>query len=487
MPVDDHPLAFKSALALAKQIRNKEIGALELLEHYLQRVERYNPALNAIIFTQVEKARERAKTADAALARGEVWGPLHGLPMTIKECFDWVGSPSTWGNPVYKENYPERDAVAVQRLEGAGAIIFGKTNVPLMIADWQTFNVIYGTTNNPWDLTRAPGGSSGGAAAALAGGLTGLEIGSDIGSSIRNPAHYCGVFGHKPSYGIVPWQGHAIPGDRTATDINVCGPLARSAEDLALALDLLTTDRSDKTGWQLNLPVPEKRELKEFRVALMLTSPLCAQDDELMDQLQHTVDRLAGAGVVFDDKARPDIDLERSHHVYKTLLRAATGARMPEDDFLELRERAATRAEDDRSFRAYVERGATLPHRDWVKLDNEREEMRLAWAEFFREVDLLLCPAAASAAFPHDQEGERPDRTIPVNGRQEPTTDQLFWAGLSGVVYLPSSVAPVGLTRSRLPCGLQIVGPFLHDRTCIEFAHLMERELGGFTPPPGYD
>ena len=480
-------LAFESARSLAEKIRSKEIGALELLEHFLQRVERYNPALNAIIFTQVEKARERAKTADAALARGEVWGPLHGLPMTIKECFDWVGSPSTWGNSVYKENYPKTDAVAVERLEGAGAIIFGKTNVPLMLADWQTFNVIYGTTNNPWDLTRAPGGSSGGAAAALAGGLTGLEIGSDIGSSIRNPAHYCGVFGHKPSYGIVPWKGHAIPGDLTPTDINVCGPLARSAGDLAIALEVLTSDRSDNTGWQLNLRAPEKRRLNEFRVAVMLTSPLCAQDDDLTDQLQHAVDGLGGAGVTIDDSARPDIDLDRSHYVYKTLLRGATGARLPEKDFLELRERAAARAEDDRSFRAYVERGATLPHRDWVKLDNEREEMRLAWANFFKEVDLLLCPTAASAAFLHDQEGERPDRTILVNGREEPTTDQLFWAGLSGVVYLPSTVAPVGLARSGLPCGLQIVGPFLHDRTCIEFARLMERELGGFTPPPGYD
>ena len=221
-------------------------------------MEKYNPTINAIIFTQIEKARERAKAADTALARGEVWGELHGLPMTIKECFDWVGTPSTWGNPIYKDNYPKTDAVTVQRLEGAGAIIFGKTNVPLMLADWQSFNVIYGTTNNPWDLTRAPGGSSGGAAAALAAGLTGLEIGSDIGSSIRNPAHYCGIFGHKPTYGIVPCQGHAIPGDFTPTDINVCGPLARSTEDLAIALDVLTADKSDNTGWQLNLPAPRK-------------------------------------------------------------------------------------------------------------------------------------------------------------------------------------------------------------------------------------
>jgi len=189
-------LAFAPALSLASKIRRREISALELLEFYLQRVEKYNPSLNAVILIQREKAQQRAKSADTALARGEVWGPLHGVPMTVKERFDWVGSPSTWENPVYKHNYPQRDAVAVERLQAAGAVIFGKTNVPLMLADWQSFNEIYGTTNNPWDLTRVPGGSSGGAAAALAAGLTGLELGSDIGASIRNPAHYCGVFGH---------------------------------------------------------------------------------------------------------------------------------------------------------------------------------------------------------------------------------------------------------------------------------------------------
>ena len=204
-------LAFAPALSLASKIRHKDMSARELLEFYLQRVEHYNPRLNAIIFRQDEKARQRADAADAALARGEVWGPLHGVPMTIKESFDWVGSPSTWGNPVYQHNYPQRDAVAVERLQTAGAIVFGKTNVPLMLVDWQSFNDVYGTTNNPWDLTRVPGGSSGGAAAALAAGLTGLELGGDIGGSIRNPAHYCGVFGHKPTYGIVPSAGSRPP------------------------------------------------------------------------------------------------------------------------------------------------------------------------------------------------------------------------------------------------------------------------------------
>ena len=481
-------LAFESALSLASSIHKKQISSLELLELHLRRVEAYNPQLNAIVFMQIDKARQRAEAADGALARGEVWGPLHGVPMTIKESFDWTGSPSTWGNPVFKDNYPQSDGVAVERLQSAGAIIFGKTNVPLMLADWQSFNDIYGTTNNPWDLTRVPGGSSGGAAAALAAGLTGLELGSDIGASIRNPAHYCGVFGHKPTYGIVPYHGQLLPDVFAPPDIAVSGPLSRSAEDLAVAVDVMAGAAGlNAVGWRLDLPAPRKTSLKDFKVAVMLTSPCCVQDNELTDQLQHAIDALAHAGVQVDDRAQPAIDLQRSHHVYLMLLRAATSTSMPDLEFAGHLESAAQRSGDDWRYRAYIDRAVTLHHRDWWQLHNEREKMRLAWADFFQEYDLLLCPAAASAAFPHDHEGERPDRTIPVNGGREPTTDQLFWAGISCSVYLPSTVAPAGFTKSQLPCGLQIVGDYLHDHTCIEFARLLSQELGGFTPPSGYD
>ncbi|HTM10725.1 MAG TPA: amidase [Verrucomicrobiae bacterium] len=480
-------LAFASALSLASKIRHKEISAVELLDFYLQRVEKYNPDLNAVILIQREKAQQRAKAADTALARGEVWGPLHGLPMTIKERFDWVGSPSTWGNPVYKDNYPKRDALAVERLESAGAVIFGKTNVPLMLADWQSFNDIYGTTNNPWDLSRVPGGSSGGAAAALAAGLTGLELGSDIGASIRNPAHYCGVFGHKPTYGIVPKKGTLLPGVYASGDIAVNGPLARSAEDLDVTLAIIAgAEGEDGNGWRLNLPIPRKRSLHEYKVAVMLTSPCCAQDDELTDQLQYAVDLLARAGLQVNDTARPAVDLQRSHNIYLMLLRATTGTGLSDQKFGQHLANAATRAADDLSYRAIVDRAVTLYHRDWWQLHNEREKMRLAWADFFQEYDLFLCPTAASTAFPHDHAGERPERTIAINGRRELTTDQLFWAGIGGLVYLPASVAPVGLTRSALPCGLQIIGANLQDRTCIEFARHLGQELGGFSPPPGY-
>src|SRR6202795_956107 len=214
---------FRSAKELAADIRKKKIGCLELLDLYLTRVEKHNPSLNAIIATDVESARKRARAADRALARKQVWAPLHGVPMTIKESYDVVGMPTTWGVPELKDNFPPRNALAVDRLLGAGVVLFGKTNVPIYLADYQSYNAIYGTTNNPWDLSRAPGGSSGGSAAALAAGLSGIEAGSDIGSSIRNPAHYCGVYGHKPTFGIVPQHGQTL-GQAAQTDINVLGP-----------------------------------------------------------------------------------------------------------------------------------------------------------------------------------------------------------------------------------------------------------------------
>jgi amidase len=224
-----HPLIFKSALTLARMLRARKIGARELLDLCWAQVEKHDGALNAVIVSDIERARRQAAASDRRLKRGESIGPFDGVPMTAKESFNWTGTPSTWGAPRYKDNIAKTDAAALTRLIDAGAVMFGKTNVPLMLADWQSFNDIYGTTNNPWDVTRAPGGSSGGSAVAIATGMSAIEIGSDIGASIRNPAHYCGVYGHKPTFGIVPMRGQALPGIVTSSDISVAGPLARSA------------------------------------------------------------------------------------------------------------------------------------------------------------------------------------------------------------------------------------------------------------------
>ena len=481
-------LAFLPATELARTIRDGETSSVELLDLYIDRVERHDEVLNAVVVRRFDEARERAAAADAALVAGESWGPLHGVPMTIKESFDWVGTPSTKGLPALADNFPDANSEVVDRLLDAGVVIFGKTNVPAKLADWQSFNDVYGTTSNPWDPDLVPGGSSGGSAAALAAGLCGLELGGDIAGSIRDPAHYCGVYGHKPTFGLVPYAGRLDPGQFTTNDMTVAGPLARSSSDLEVVLDVLTgPSRFDRPAWRLELPEVDKKKLSDWRVAVMLDSPCCAQDDELTEHLQGVVAALAELGVSIDDRARPDIDLARAHHVFLLLLRAATGVHVSDDEFAAHEEGLAAWNEGSRIYRAYADRGTTMTHRDWFAVHDERNRMRVAWGSFFEDFDLLLCPNAASTAFPHDHEGERPDRMIEINGRPEPAPDQLFWAGLANAFYLPGTAAPTGLTRSGLPCGIQILAPYLGDRSALAFARMMETELGGFVAPPGYD
>lgn len=480
-------MAFESAHALAARIRNREIGCLELLEHYITRADRYDGALNALIVRDDDRARTRAREADAALGRGEVWGPLHGVPMTIKESYDIAGLPTTWGLEALRDNIAETNSVVVDRMLAAGVTLYAKSNVPVLLADWQSYNPIYGSTSNPWDTGRTPGGSSGGGAAALASGMTALESGSDIGASIRNPAHYCGVFGHKPTWGIVPPRGHATPGVIAPADISVVGPLARSAEDLEIALDAMAGPYGlDANCWRLELPPSAKTEAKEFKVAVMLSDPNCAQDDAMTEILEAAVTTLARAGVQVNDTARPAIDTAEAHRVYVQLLRSATSARQSDAEMAHQRAILADADPDDESYVVAAARGNTLSHRDWIHLNEKRSHMREAWGAFFEDFDLLLCPVAASTAFPHDQQGERHKRTILINNVPVPVTHQLFWAGYSGAVLLPSSVAPAGFSQG-LPCGLQIVAAHGHDKTALAFAKLMEREVGGFVPPPGYD
>lgn len=479
--------AFEPAVELAAAIRGRQVGCAELLDLHLRRIERYNPSLNAIVVLDAERAKARAREADGALARGETWGPLHGLPITVKEAFDVGGLPTTWGVPALRDNVAAANAAVVDSLVGAGAIVVGKTNVPLLLSDWQTFNAIHGTTSNPWDLARGPGGSSGGSAAALAAGLSALEVGSDIGASIRNPAHYCGVYGHKPSFGVVPQAGHGIPGARVPIDILVCGPLARSADDLEAAMAIIAGPEPwDRPAWRLALPAAEKHRLAQFRVAVLLDDPNCRVDSTVEDLIQAAVEALAKAGATVDDGARPDLDTARAHALYLRLLRGATGALLPQPAFDDLRAQARDLGADDDSYRARVLRGAVQGHREWFQAHEARHGLRATWARFFQDFDVLLCPVAASAAFPHDQKRDRLERTILVNGAPQDYNDQLFWAGLPSLAYLPATAAPVGLTPAGLPVGMQIIGPYLGDRTTIRFARLLAAEIGGFVPPPGY-
>ena len=478
-------IAFASATRLAGQIRDRRIGCLELLDFFLARAENYNKDLNAIIAWQVEKARDHARAADAALARGESWGPLHGLPMTVKESFNLAGLPTTFGNPVWKDNVPAANSVVVDRLEAAGAVIFGKTNVPYMLADSQSYNDIYGTTNNPWDPGCGPGGSSGGEAATLAAGMSALGAGSDIAGSLRNPAHYSGVYGHKPSFGLIPTRGHGPPGVVTPTDISAVGPMVRDADDLALALGVLAgPDLLQQAAWRVQLPAPRRRRLGDFRVAVWASSPEAPVDDSVATMIDRAVAAAAKAGASVDDSARP-VDLAENQRLFMLLLRAATASRLRDEDFAEQQRIAATLAPDDMSPRAHVARGATLSHRAWGAANEARSKLRYAWRDFFERFDVLLAPVAATAAYPHDHNPDRGARRVVVNGRPIPHVD-ITWAGLASLSYLPATAAPIGLTPRGLPVGLQIIGPEGEDPTTIEFARLLAAEIGGFTPPPDY-
>ncbi|HEX3862141.1 MAG TPA: amidase [Stellaceae bacterium] len=483
--MDQH--AFASATRLASDLRDRRIGCLELFDFFIARAERFNPALNAVVAWQVERARARAREADAALARGENWGPLHGVPMTVKESFNVVGLPTTWGTPAWKDNIATGNAVLVDRLLAAGAVIYGKTNVPLMLMDAQAYNDVYGTTNNPWDTARGPGGSSGGEGAALAAGFSALGAGSDIAGSLRNPAHYCGVYGHKPSWGVIPTRGHSLTGVLTPTDISVVGPMARHAEDLALAMRVLAGPDALQSGaWRVELPAPRHRRLSDFRVALWTQSPLCDIDSSVSRRIDIAAEALTKAGCSVTRDARPPFDDTEHHELFMLLLRAATASRLRDQDYEAQKAIAAGLAPDDKSFRAQMARGATIDHRGWGIANEARTRLRHAWREFFNEFDVLLTPIAATAAFVHDHNSDRDARRITVNGAPRPYGDQIFWSGAASLSYLPATAAPIGLTAAGLPVGLQIIGAEGADLTTIEFARLLADDVGGFTPPPGF-
>jgi amidase len=485
-------LAYSSASELVGAIKTKKITCVELLDYFSDRIERLNPELNAIIQTDLENAGKQAIEADKSIKNGEELGPLHGLPITIKDSLEVIGMPCSSGSQDLKNYLPKRNADVVQSLINAGAIVMGKTNMPLYGGDIQSFNDVYGQTNNPWDKTLTPGGSSGGAAAALAAGLTGLEIGSDIGGSIRTPAHFCGVYGHKPSFGIVPDRGHIPPppgiftGDYSLiADLVVVGPLARSADDLSLVMDIIVSpEKPDKKAWQINLPKPKKTNLKDYRIGLWLDDPACIVDTQIGDQIQNAADILAKNGATIEDK-HPDIDFSESNKMYLSLLAAIMGSGFPKDMFDGLIQAEKNLSDEDQSYLAQHIRGSIQLHRNWISMDAMRQIMRQKWADYFLEYDVMLCPAAPVTAIPHDQNFIY-DRKLNVNGVERPYLDLTGWAGITGVVYLPATVAPVGLTNEGLPVGVQIVGPYLEDKTTIHLATLMEDVVGGFSPPPDF-
>lgn len=362
----------------------------------------------------------------------------------------------------------------------------GKTNVPPGLMDGQSVNPIYGRTVNPWDVERTPGGSSGGSAAAIAAGFSALEYGSDIASSIRNPAHYCGLYGHKSSFGVSPTRGHSLGEHDLSPDIGVTGPLARSAFDLELALSVVAgPDEPAAFAWKLELPLPRHKRLDQHRVALVTNDDFAEVDAEVAQELEDLGKFLESEGVEVSRNRRPEFDSRELHALYLILLRAATADAVGDEEFAAAKEMARGADRHAREMATLNAYGVSLSHRDWLRLDAERERLRAAWREFFADHDLMLCPPLSTAAFPHSDVPPQ-ERKLRVNDHDVPFENQLFWAAYAGLPYLPATVAPIGQTDAGLPVGVQIIGADFRDLECIRFAQLLETRYRSFVAPPSF-
>jgi amidase len=482
---------YSTATELVAALRARRVSSAELVDRAIARIEAHDGKLNAVVVRDFDRARKAALEADKALARGEQH-PLLGVPMTVKEAFNIAGLPTSWGLPGMENLRAREDTIAIARLKAAGAIILGKTNVPFMLADWQSANQIYGVTNNPWDLERTPGGSSGGGSAALAAGYVPLEFGSDLVGSLRVPAHFCGVFAHKPSGGLVPMRGFAPPGvpilsvDAEA-DLVAIGPIARSASDLALALEVVAGPDVEKAvSYKLAMAPPRHARLKDYRAFIVDEHPMVRTSKAVRAALQKIESNLAKAGCKIGRQSSLFPELNQIANTYGQLLGAFTGGNLPDPVFRELLAKAASLAPDDKSPDAMNMRANVISHHDWVAADRLRRGIAHQWRQFFAEWDVVLCPVTPTTAFPHDNRD--PDaRRISIDGEEVHYWLQSMWAGPATLTGQPSTTIPVGISDDGLPIGTQIVGPYLEDRTTIDFAELVEREFGGFIAPRNFE
>lgn len=473
---------YTTATAMLQALRAREVSSVELVEMHLARIETVDGALNAIPVRTPERALEAARLADAAIARGET-GPLLGLPMTLKESTQTAGLPQSAGIPGLKDYRPAADGPIATSVFAAGACLLGKTNIPVALADWQADSPIYGRTNNPWSLDRTPGGSTGGGGAALATGMTPLEIGSDIGGSIRVPAAFCGVYGHRPSLSAVPRAGGFPYGDLPDAGrlMPVQGPLARSAEDLELLFNVVAGPAlGEDTAWRLEMPEARAGHLSDFRVAVMPPMPWVRATDEMQARVDELASFLSRQSATVA-QAMPAVDMEQYFHDYLRLLMVETSSGMRREE----REAASHRLNGDDPVRVAMAEGFVLDAAAHIALLHRREAARGAWRSFFREWDVLIGPMALDAAFPH-QQGDQDARVLSVDGEEVPYMMAIvypMWAIFTGQ---PSTAFPAGLNSAGLPLGLQAIGPYLEDRTTLRFAQLLERHWQAFQPPPGY-
>jgi amidase len=483
--------SFKTAVGCSAALKAKQVSAVELAQDAIARIERHDAKINAVCVRDFARGLEAARAADAALARGET-KPLLGLPMTVKESYNVAGLPTTWGFPPQKDFRPPEDALSITRVKDAGGVILGKTNVPVGLGDWQSYNDIYGTTNNPYDLGRTPGGSSGGSAAALAAGYGPLSLGSDIGGSLRVPAFHCGVFAHKPTFGLAAPRGHTpppfppLPLDR---GMAVIGPMARSAADLSLLLDVIAGPDPLDTGvaYQLTLPRPRHNALKDFRVLVIDTDRVMPTSVSVHTAIEKLAGNLGKVGVTVARESPLLPDFAASSRLYMRMLMSFLGAFFPPETIARVQAGAAQLRPDDTSLAAERLRGMVLSHRAWVLDEGAQGRLRAQWRELFKTFDAVICPIMPTPAYPHDHSPEQEMRRIDIDGKPYPYPDQLAWPGIATLPGLPATAIPVALSPEGLPIGVQIVGPWLEDRTPLRLAELIEREFGGFVPPPAFD
>lgn len=480
-----HDLDFASALVAAGAIRRKEVSSVELTRRVFERIDRYNPQLNAFAYQLREGALAQARKADDAQSRGASLGVFHGVPIHVKESFGVAGHPCTWGLVALRDSRAPRNSVVVDRLLGAGAVLIGATNVPVMLSDCQSYNPIYGTTNNPWDLKRTPGGSSGGSAAALAAGLGYLSVGSDIGGSIRVPSHSCGIYGHKPTLDLVSLLGQ-MPGGGYAplgfsSLLEAAGPLARSAADLLAALKVLGGPVGwDAKAWKWELPPPRGQSLKDFRVGYVLDDPIAPPTLEVKAVLEKAIRSLDRAGTKLKPGWPPGVSVPDLLKDYLFLLQAFIfSVASPDEQEAQRKELAKSRSPEALA--------ALSPFADWQKQNLRRLQFRAQWQAYLDQVDVFLSPVAFTAAFPHDHSEPKDQRSIPTSSGARRYLDVLNWIAPATLTGCPATVAPVGHTETGLPVGIQIMGPYWEDATPITFADLLAREVGGFTRPRGYD
>ncbi|WP_090760913.1 amidase [Nonomuraea maritima] len=479
--------SFHAAEELAAALRAGEVSSMELTDEAIARVERDDRVINAICVPDFDRARAAARAADAARARGED-RPLLGIPVTVKESYDVAGLPTTWGMPQHRGHLPAEDAVQVSRLKAAGAVVLGKTNVPLGLQDIQSYNELYGTTTNPWDHARTSGGSSGGSAAALASGFGALSIGSDLAGSLRTPAHFCGVYAHKPTLGLVASRGMVAPAEPAwpvDLDLAVVGPMARTARDLALLLDVMAGPDPLTYGvaHRLVLPPARHERLCDFRVLVLDEHPLLPTGSAVREGVHRVAAALADGGARVERHSPLLPDLTEAATLYMQLLISSSVARFPIDSYEQLRARVAGLSADDRSLEAVRLRAMVSSHRDWMRADNRRELHRHLWRQLFAEFDAVVCPITPTPAFPHDHHPNPLERRIDIDGAAYPYFDQLVWAGLATMPGLPATAVPAGRSSEGLPVGVQIVGPMFEDRTPLRLAELLEQRLGGFLAP----